>query len=269
MLKTRFNQYTTVYTDGSKSENAVGAGVFSQNQQLAIGLPPQCSVFSAEAYAIKAALNSSNTQSNLLILSDSASCLSAIESGKSQHPWIQQIEHVLRTRPVYLCWIPGHAGVRGNEEADRLAGEARNNIPIQTALPGADALRHAKQEIRRQWDTVWHQSRDVQLREVKFDTVKWADREDPADQRVLTRLRIGHTRLTHCFLLKKESPPVCDCCGIVVTVRHIMLECRKFDDARRMYGLDSITLRAALCNDNDSETRLLEFLKETGLYREL
>lgn len=236
--------------------------------QRSIGLPPQCSVFSAEAFAIKSALLNV-TSNELLILSDSASCLSAIESGKSQHPWIQEIEDIVRNRQVRLCWIPAHTGVHSNEAADRLAGEVRNNPPQNVAIPRRDAVKGVNYTIRQQWENQWMLMTDMKLKEIKFDTKKWMDQESSADQRVLTRLRIGHTRLTHEFLLKKSSPPVCECCGTVVDVRHMILHCRKYDDVRRKYGIEPTSLREALCNDDDNEKRMLMFLKEIDVYRKL
>ncbi|XP_058817602.1 uncharacterized protein LOC131680902 [Topomyia yanbarensis] len=265
LLTERFSPSTVVYTDGSKDDIAVGAGVFGEHYQQSLGLPQQCSVFSAEAFAIKTALTAYHTSSDLLIMSDSASCLSAIEAGTSQHPWIQQIENMLRNRPINLCWIPGHTGIRVNEEADRLAGEARGVPPLDISVPGADAVSQIKTTIRNRWYQRWSASTEVKLREVKFNTTKWTDRENSADQRVLTRLRIGHTRLTHEFLLKRTSPPVCDYCGVTLNVRHVILHCRIYDEARKKHDIEPTSLRAALCNDNDSEQKVLNFLKEATL----
>ncbi|XP_058839728.1 uncharacterized protein LOC131695227, partial [Topomyia yanbarensis] len=269
LLTERFSRSTVVYTDGSKDDIAVGAGVFGEHYQQSLGLPQHCSVFSAEAFAIKTALTAYHTSSDLLIMSDSASCLSAIEAGTSQHPWIQQIENMLRNRPINLCWIPGHTGIRGNEEADRLAGEARGVPPLDISVPGADAVSQIKTTIRNRWYQRWSASTEVKLREVKFNTTKWTDRENSADQRVLTRLRIGHTRLTHEFLLKKESPPVCDSCGVTTDVRHVILHCRRYDEARKKNDIESTSLRVTLCNNRDNEEKLLNFLKEANLYKQI
>ena len=243
--------------------------MYDENRPLSIGLPQQCSVFSAESYAIKSAIASFGSCNELLVLSDSASCLSAIETGKSQHPWVQDIENLLVNRKIYLCWVPGHAGVHGNEEADRLADAGRNIVPLNIAIPGADAAKCVKQKIRLEWETRWLQLREVKLREIKSSTKSWPDRENTFDQRVITRLRIGHTRLTHEFLLKKSSPPVCECCGTTMDVRHIILQCRKHENVRRKYNIDTSSLRAALKNDNECEERLLNFLREANIYKTL
>ncbi|XP_058839084.1 uncharacterized protein LOC131694619 [Topomyia yanbarensis] len=152
LLTERFSRSTVVYTDGSKDDIAVGAGVFGEHFQQSIGLPPQCSVFFAEAFAIRTALTAYHTSRDLLLVSDSAGCLSAMEAGTSQHPCVQEIENMLRNRPIKLCWIPGHAGMRGNEEADRLAGEVRGIAPLNTSVPGADAVYQIKTVIRNHID---------------------------------------------------------------------------------------------------------------------
>ena len=43
------------------------------------------------------------------------------------------------------------------------------------------------------------------------------------EESVLTRIRIGHTHLTHCFLLRGEDPPQCIACDCHLTVKHIYL----------------------------------------------
>lgn len=269
LLSTRFQNSTIVYTDGSKLNDMVGSAFYLNGLVGMYSLPNQCSVFSAEAYALKMAVSIPNLSTELVVLTDSASCLLALEGGKSKHPWIQQVEHIAKNKPIRFCWIPGHAGISGNVEADRLAGEARGQPANNIAIPGEDALRAMKQGIRQRWNRQWYESRDSKLREIKNDTHRWADYGSAADQRILTRLRIGHTRLTHTFLLKKEAPPTCECCGSVLDVRHLILECRKFDRQRQDNGISSTNLQEALTNEEINMKKVLKFLHDTGLYTKL
>lgn len=55
-------------------------------------LPQECSVFSAEVYATKVGVSIINIRNEVVILTDSASCLLALGTGSSKHPWIQEIE---------------------------------------------------------------------------------------------------------------------------------------------------------------------------------
>lgn len=268
LISNRFKHSTIYYTDGSKCNETVGAGIFGVNVSESHKLPKQCSVFSAEAYAIKKALLIPHI-GNVVIFTDSASCLLALEGGKSKHPWIQNIESMVHGKPVNFCWIPGHAGINGNNEADRLANEGRNHPTNDIPIPAEDAFKEVKQATRQYWERLWFTYRDEKLREIKFDTNRWIDRDNTTDQRVLTRLRIGHTRLTHSFLLSKEAPPICECCGTTLDVRHIVLHCRKYSDDREKYGISPTSLKNAMTNDDENETKLLQFLRSTKLYEKL
>lgn len=159
--------------------------------------------------------------------------------------------------------------MKRNIKADHLANDGRYVEPEEISVPGEDAIRNVKQLIRQHWDYVWHSIRDVKLREVKMTTNNWTDSAKPEDQRTLTRLRIGHTRLTHTHLLKREPPVVCECCGVSLTVKHIILECRKHEEARQKYNINTTSLRMTLINDTEVEQKLLDYLRESGLYHKI
>ncbi|MPD06658.1 hypothetical protein E2C01_102482 [Portunus trituberculatus] len=52
-------------------------------------------------------------------------------------------------------------------------------------------------------------------------------------QTLLARLRIGHTYLTHNYLLTRD--PHCDDCLVPLTVRHLLVECPSLTDLRHRY----------------------------------
>ena len=54
---------------------------------------------------------------------------------------------------------------------------------------------------------------------------------------VLTRLHIGHTRLTHSYLLKLEDQPFCISCNEPFTVKHFLIDCIEFYTYLKMYQL--------------------------------
>ena len=49
---------------------------------------------------------------------------------------------------------------------------------------------------------------------------------------VLARLRLGHTRVTHSYLLQGEERPQCVGCDAPFPVRHFILECDDFAQVR-------------------------------------
>ena len=52
---------------------------------------------------------------------------------------------------------------------------------------------------------------------------------------VLNRLHIGHSYLTHSFILRREEAPVGVACGTVITVKHILIECADLLEIRKKY----------------------------------
>ena len=57
--------------------------------------------------------------------------------------------------------------------------------------------------------------------------------KDRQRERAVCRLRIGHTGLTHGFLMARQPPPLSEDCGVQVTVPHVLMECTKYTQQRR------------------------------------
>jgi len=126
---------SSFYTDGSKLEadRSSGVGVYSPDFNLRIThrLPPETSIFFAEAWAISLAIDASSDFKcdKTVIFSDSKSVLDALTSPFSNHNknyLIHRIKNKLFKahrdgRIIHLFWLPAHKGIPGNETADFLA----------------------------------------------------------------------------------------------------------------------------------------------------
>jgi len=80
-IRSATSEYSAIYTDGSKDGDRVASAAVFGQQVDSPRLPSASSIFSAEANAILLALKfvASSDESNILICSDSLSCLLAIE----------------------------------------------------------------------------------------------------------------------------------------------------------------------------------------------
>ena len=169
---------------------------------------------------------------NFTVVTDSRSALQALESFNPRHPivleiveWLHLIEK--RGKKVIFCWVPAHVGVAGNESADALAREAALHcIPRRQALPFEDFVPALKSEIRNVWQFRWDLVNANKMREITKTTKPWVYASLPRlHETILCRLRIGHTRLMHGFLMSGDPQPYCDDYLVPLTVSHFLVEC--------------------------------------------
>uniref|UniRef100_A0AAG5DU64 Uncharacterized protein n=2 Tax=Anopheles atroparvus TaxID=41427 RepID=A0AAG5DU64_ANOAO len=270
LINTKYKQHHQIFTDGSVQLQKVGCGIYSSSSSCSIKLNNNLSIYSAEAFALAIAADEATTANTPnVIFTDSASALEALETGKSKHPYIQAIDEHILSRKISFCWIPSHMGIAGNEIADRLANEGRQKPEdITGAIPKQDLLRWAQEAVRAAWDRQWRSLTTTKLHNIKQTTHPWNDTAKPRDQQILSRIRIGHTRITHSHLITKDSPPICSTCGTQITVHHLIVECRAFSNERSQNNIP-YDLPSALNNKDTLERNILNFLKQTKLYESI
>ena len=76
---------------------------------------------------------------------------------------------------------------------------------------------------------------------------------------------MGHTRLTHSFLMEGVAKPVCaECNNVDVTVHHLMIDCVKY--VRHRYEHFGVLVSNMHDFFKHSNKDILAFVKDTGLY---
>ena len=120
--------FVPVYTDGSKTDNYVSSSAVFPVDIFKVNLHEHTSIFTAEAVALKLAVQHIQREAirKSVIYSDSLSCLQALQNKNMENPIIREIIHILSYllevgSQIEFCWIPGHVGIKGNEKADTIA----------------------------------------------------------------------------------------------------------------------------------------------------
>ena len=284
-LKHEFNSHyrdhinsLCIFTDGSKEENHVGCAFAYGNETLAYKLPQSFSNFTAELYAILLAIKHAaeiSENPNITIITDSRSSIQAIMQYQNQNPIVHDILHAIKDsqKCVKFCWVPSHIGVLLNERADRAAQQAAEIIPGIVRTPRNDIKAIIKQSVRQEWNTRWNNIpvNSNKLRRIKphptaFPTSNFKNRHW---ERVLCRLRIGHTTLTHGFLMDRGEMPYCEYCVVPLTVYHIIMECPEYNQERLIFGINRNNYRAIMSNLCDDGGPLKQFLCDINMLNKI
>jgi kelch-like protein 2/3 len=271
-IKEGFKDYLIIYTDGSKNGDQTGSACFSSVYSNSVRLPDDTSIFTAEAKAMLLVLRYIEERGHtgkFLICSDSLSCLQALKNKQFKSPIILEIvglynSLILNQCEIVFCWIPGHVGILGNTKADQLAKDALQLDVSPSTIPHLDYKQNVNDYVKIAWQVHWDYEllNKLHMIQPKLGLHQYHGVSERRDEIVLNRCRIGHTYLTHGYLLRSEPFPICISCQCPLTVQHILLECIEFADSRqRYYTCDNLhELLSDHCCD------VLKFLKEIRLY---
>ncbi|MCG7877158.1 MAG: reverse transcriptase domain-containing protein [Candidatus Thiodiazotropha endolucinida] len=273
-IKSNFKHHISIYTDGSKQDEKVACSVISPNFTDSIRLPDNSSIFTAEAKAIDIALYHIRDQSEkqFIIYSDSLSVLKSLRDPQHRNPLIQQIlrkyHYLSVSKEIIFCWLPSHMNIRGNELADLEAKSALSLIITNLKIPFSDFKSNINKYISNKCQSTWEKETTNKLNEIKqnFNSKCIFSNYSRKDQTRITRCRIGHTRLTHSFILKNEQAPFCVSCNEPFTVKHFLIYCTEFNHIRPKYF--NVTNIKELFT-NIPSYQLINYLKEIGLFNKL
>lgn len=268
-----------IYTDGSITEDGRGCAVVYPDHTMLYRLPPTFTIFSCELFAIKQALytiSQTNDENQYNIFSDSQSAIVSIKDRQSNNNLVQEV-HTLLTelslakKAVSLTWIPSHSGILGNEQADASAKEATrqpqtNPIPPTTHQ---DIITYIKRKTKTKWKDHWLSNPNSKLHDVRGNSVTpyKLDNINRKQQAAITRLRIGHSKITHSHIISRTPAPTCDHCNTSLTVQHVIIQCPQHESWRKTYRIPK-DLPAAL-NEGSNVTNLLQFIAKTPLYGQI
>ena len=285
LIENKYNNYTQIFTDGSKTEGKCGSAFIVKAEPSVIvkkRLPTTCSILTAELYAILLALRHIHlTESdNFVIFSDSLSSLQFLENNKLDHRIKVTILKLLNTtnKNIHFEWVPGHANINGNEQADCAAKEALTNNRIVKLPMSYDEYKIIiKTYVYDQWQNEWTEKGRCRLKKFKPILGDWksAYRKNRREEKVLSRLRTGS-----CLFLNQHyfdpTLPVenCNTCNVVLTINHILVECptlnnNRYRIANYLNQKKKVLSEENILNDIFPHDLLFKFLKETPYYKKI
>jgi hypothetical protein len=120
---------------------------------------------------------------------------------------------------VVFCWVPGHVVIAGNELANQEdKSSSYHAITDFDSVPATDIRCEYKQHLVEMRQVAWTALQGNKLRRIMptlpFSQNLLTPRLTRREEVMLTRLHIGHTYMTHSYLMTPDKePPMCDRCN--------------------------------------------------------
>ena len=167
-------------------------------------------------------------------------------------------------REIVFIWVPGHVGIRGNSAADFVAKDALVGDISVELIPFSDLKPRTNKYILELWQSEWDEFSENKLHQI-FPVLKECivcPRTNRKEETVIVRLHIGHSLITHSFLLKGEEPPMCIGCDKRLTIKHISLTCSDFIEMKGSH----FTAQSLHMLFQDISPEIFYFSKEINMF---
>ena len=138
-------------------------------------------------------------------------------------------------------WIPSHIGIEGNSLADEAAKYA-TNAPIlsYSSSNKSDIIRIIFSATRAKEATIWSNYHHLyKTFNPQGSVAVYPNEISKLDLRKYTRIRLGHTLITHQHLFENTSPNICNLCNSnqMFDINHLIFNCNFINNTQiALYG---------------------------------
>jgi ribonuclease HI len=239
-----------IYTDGSKAEQGVGAGVaiFRTGihiKSLKYKLNKRCTNNQAEQLAILRALEYTRDikteDKTATIYTDSRITLDSLKNSNTHTSLIEGIRRRLTELKkadwkIQLCWVKAHVGIKGNELADTIAKEAATSEDIQECyekVPKSVVLSELRVISVEKWQREWDRTTNGKNTTEFFPEVTERLQMKINITHNFTAMVTGHGNIrSYLHRFKIIETPVCPCGTTDQTIDHLIFECKLLNRER-------------------------------------
>jgi len=135
---------------------------------------------------------------------------------------------------------------------------------LANPVPLTDVHSFTRTIMHKIWQSKWNEQINNKLHAIKPKIEIWESCHSRKESVILTRLRIGHTRLTHQHLFKGEDQPKCRNCQVNLSVQHLLIDCPVLNNLR--LGLFKNNFNLSTLIGSPPNPNLFNFLRLSGFY---
>ncbi|XP_075157549.1 uncharacterized protein LOC142230809 [Haematobia irritans] len=171
-----------ICTCGTKMAEGTGSGICCKELELkeSFKLDNKCSIFQAEIFAIAKAAELLSMKplfrSDISIFIDSQAAIKALGNTNIRSKVVsrrrRELAVLTEQHNVTLCWVPGHCGINGNEEANVLVKEGEggtDNVISDVFCPLSLFIYRINSKYEDLWKRRWASSIDCEQTKLIWD----------------------------------------------------------------------------------------------------
>lgn len=229
--------------------------------------------YTIELTAIDLALNiiKYSRSNKFVICTDSKSSLEVLQNKKNmRNPLIIKLSDRINLCNIktIICWILSRVGICGNKKVDKATNRSLYSIKTNTKIPYTDLKPIINRFITNKWQTLWDNGTNNKLKKIQPMIKTYQSyRKVRKEEVTLARLQIGHTYITHSYLLEGEAPPFGVGCHAPFTLEHILMKCIDFNEiCSKHYQVDNLK---DFFFEQVNPNNIFGFLKEVWLYQKI
>ena len=138
---------------------------------------------------------------------------------------------------IEFQWVKAHAGIYGNEIADRLAKDATQNYYVTySRIPKSAIKKDTRKESIRKWQSQWEETVNGAITKEFFPSVERRLAVNLNLSPNVTTIMTGHgNNRSYLHRLKIMASPECPCRQGIQTVDHLIFQCKRLKNERKIF----------------------------------